>query len=63
MCKSFQTCQEENNSLEDVDDPPPKAKRLLKVQRQAKSEKIDNAFQRMSSFQSKVICIYDQLHL
>lgn len=48
--------------LEDVDDPPPKIQRLAEVQMQTKYkqlEKIDKAFQRMSSFESKVICIYD----
>ncbi|XP_070159825.1 E3 SUMO-protein ligase ZBED1-like isoform X3 [Polyergus mexicanus] len=45
-------CTEGNDFLEDVDDPPPKIQRLPKVQTQAKSEKIDKAFQRMSSFKS-----------
>lgn len=56
-------CTEGNDFLEDVDDPPPKIQRLPKVQTQAKSEKIDKAFQRMSSFKSEVICIYDHIHL
>lgn len=47
-------CTERNKSSKDVDDSP-KIQRLSKVQ--TKSEKIDEAFQRINSFQSKTIYI------